>query len=341
MNKKNIFVFIIFVSLLFVASCQDNSNTHQLDARKMMAYLVDDNKLGRATGSEPMTEIQDWLIKQFKDIGVKPLPGVSSYRQDFTAKSRKKGDLPASNIIGYLDCNCETNKYFIIGAHYDHVGVNPELEGDQIFNGADDDASGVVASLIIANELAKSRKLPFNVVIAAWDAEEIGLQGSQYFVDNPLVSLKDIEGGFMFELVGSKGTKNIAWMTGFEFSSLYPLMQKHLAKEQWTLKQDPFPQQMLFTRSDNKPFAMMDLTREKVKTLQQGMPVDITGVPVHAISIWEGQNHYHQVNDHLSVIDFENLTNFSIAVANAIKSIPEGTEIEWLDNKNFNFKRPN
>lgn len=345
---KNPTKILLVFTLFFTTACQSDLKKQpnekdaevELNAKQMMAYLVDDNKLGRATGSAPMSEIQDWLVERYKEIGIKTLPSSRTYRQKFTAKTRGDGHLKAVNIIGYLDCNCDSKEYFIIGAHYDHIGVNPILKGDQIYNGADDDASGVVASLIIARELAKAKKLPFNIIVAAWDAEEIGLQGSQYFVNNPLIDLNKIAGGFMFELVGSKGTKNTAWMTGFQYSSLYPMMQEQMAKQKWQLKGDPFPQQMLFMRSDNKPFAMMDMTREKAQKLREGEKVEITGIPVHAISIWEGQKHYHQVNDDLSIIDVENLTNFSIAVANAIKAIPKGTKLEWVDNKHFNFKRP-
>ena len=310
-----------------------------LTAQQMMAYLTDDNKLGRKTGTEPMLEIQDWLVGQFTEIGLKPLAGNSSYLQKFEATDAK---LPAANIIGYLPCNCDSDRYFVIGAHYDHVGINPKLEGDQIFNGADDDASGVVTSIIIARELAKAPKLPFNIIVAAWDAEEMGLLGSKYFVENPLVPLDKVESGFMFELVGSKSEANTAWMTGFAYSNLYPLMKEQMAKQGWDLGQDPFAAQMLFMRSDNAPFAMMDMTREKGnQVFREGKKADIKGIPVHAMSIWKGQPHYHQVNDDMSVIDIENMTNFAIAIANSIKALSENTKIEWLENQHFNFSRPN
>ncbi len=333
----------IVTCFLITSACASPATSEknaELTAEQMMAYLVDDNKLGRETGSKPMKEIQDWLIQRFQEFGVKPLPNQTTYIQNFTTRYQGT-ELKAANVIGYIDCKCDNDRYFVIGAHYDHVGMNPELDGDQIFNGADDDASGVVASLIIARELAKAQKLPFNIIVAAWDAEEKGLLGSKFFVDNPLVPLEKIESGFMFELVGSKSEPNNAWMTGFKYSSLYPLMQKQLAKQGWTLGEDPFAQQMLFMRSDNAPFALMDMNREKGnKVFNQGEKADIKGIPVHAISIWKGQNHYHKVNDDLSVIDFENLTNFSLAISKAIQSIPEDTDITWLDNPHFNFKRP-
>ncbi|NVJ67137.1 MAG: M20/M25/M40 family metallo-hydrolase [Gammaproteobacteria bacterium] len=339
MTKK--LLLISALSLLTTTACAKSKSVvvkPELNAKQMMAYLTDDNKLGRKTGSAPMTEIQDWLVEQFSQIGLQPLPNSTSFLQKFEATDAK---LPAANIIGYLPCKCESDRYFVIGAHYDHVGVNPKLEGDQIFNGADDDASGVVSSLLIARQLAKAPKLPFNVIVAAWDAEEMGLLGSKHFVENPLVPLDKIESGFMFELVGSKSEANTAWMTGFAYSSLYPLMKEQMAKQGWNLGEDPFAEQFLFMRSDNAPFALMDMTREKGnQVFREGKKADIQGIPVHAISIWKGQPHYHQANDDMSVIDFENMTRFSAAIANAITAIPEGTKVKWLENNHFNFKRP-
>ncbi len=337
---KKIAITLAFASLSLTACAKVKKAKAPtpLTAKQMMAYLTDDNKLGRKTGTKPMLEIQGWLVNQFEQIGLQPLPETNSYLQTFEVTDAK---LAAANVIGYLPCNCKSDRYFVVGAHYDHVGINPELEGDQIFNGADDDASGVVASLIIARELAKAPKLPFNVIVAAWDAEEMGLLGSKYFVEHPLVPLDKIESGFMFELVGSKSEANTAWMTGFAYSSLYPLMKDQMAKQGWELGEDPFAAQMLFMRSDNAPFSMMDMSREKGnQVFREGKKADIKGIPVHAMSIWKGQPHYHQVNDDMSVIDIENMTNFSIAVANSIKAIPENTKIKWLENQHFNFKRP-
>ncbi len=341
---KKLILLIAFASIAIAACAKQKSIIKpvpvKLTAEQMMAYLTDDDKLGRETGSVPMAAIQKWLVQRFNDYGIKPLPKTKSLLQEFEVDG-KNGQLTAANIIGYIDCHCDNDRYFIIGAHYDHIGVNSKLEGDQIFNGADDDASGVVASLLIARELSKTPKLPFHIIIAAWDAEEKGLLGSKYFVENPLVNLSKIESGFMFELVGSKSDKKTAWMTGFSYSSLYPLMKKQMTKQGWQLGEDPFAQQMLFMRSDNAPFALMDMTREKAnQVFREHQKADIKGIPVHAISIWKGQPHYHQVGDDMSVIDFDNLTDFSLAIANAIKSLPQDTQIEWLENPQFNFTRP-
>ena len=327
-------------SLALAKNNQVPAQTNQQLATQWMQYLASDTLMGRKTGSPQMEEVQAWLVSTYQDIGIQKLPNAKSYLQTFLAETGD-GQLAAANVLGYLPCNCDSDKFIIIGAHYDHIGHDPSLENDQIFNGADDDASGVVTSLIIAKQLAKQKKLPVNVIIAAWDAEEIGLQGSKYYVKNPLVPLEQLETGFMFELVGTMTEPNKAWMTGSHYSSLFSLLKDELGKRNWQLGDDPFIEQGLFMRSDNAPFALMDINREKmVKVFREKQKVDITGLPVHAISVWNGQDHYHKVNDDISVINIPNMTSLAEAIADVILHFPEDISIEWQTNAQFNFSKP-
>ncbi|RDX35294.1 peptidase M28 [Kangiella sp. HD9-110m-PIT-SAG06] len=312
-------------------------------ATEWLEYLASDDRQGRLTGSSENSEVQEWLIERFKQIGLQKVPGQESYLQKFTAHNREGEPLQAANIIGYLPCNCDSERYFFVGAHYDHVGVNTKLEGDQIFNGADDDASGVVASLIFAKTLKQYEQLPFNVVVGAWDAEEMGLQGSKYFAANPWVSLTDIESGFMFELVGVplKDKLYNAWMTGNKYSTLYPTLKAKLKNQGWKLDPVLDPKLGLFFRSDNAPFALLDTDNESIKKAMQGKEkATVTGIPMHAISVWRGQDHYHKPHDDVSIIDTPNLVSLAESLAAAFKELPSSTKIEWLDNDQFDFSRP-
>lgn len=312
-------------------------------ATEWMQYLTHDDRQGRLTGSEENLEVQQWLIEKLKQLGLKPLPGQESYRQSFTATTRSGEPAQAANIVGYIPCQCDNEKYFMVGAHYDHIGTNPDLEGDKIFNGADDDASGVVASLVLAQELSKADKLPFNIIIAAWDAEEMGLQGSKYFAQNPLIDLDNLESGFMFELVGVplKDKLNNAWMTGDKYSTLYPLLKEQLTKQGWQLDPVLDPKMGLFFRSDNAPFALLNANDEAIKKAFAGEEkTQVKGIPMHAISVWRGQDHYHQVKDQIDLIHMPNLVSLAQALATSLQELPETTEVQWLDNSQFEFTRP-
>jgi len=313
-------------------------------ADQWMNYLASDDRQGRLTGSTENTEVQSWLIARFEELGLQKVPGQDSYLQKFTAHNRDGEPLQAANVIGYLPCNCESDRYFIVGAHYDHVGVDPQFEGDQIFNGADDDASGVVASLIFAKTLKQYEQLPFNVIIAAWDAEEMGLQGSKYFAQHPWLPLNKIESGFMFELVGVplEDKLNNAWMTGEKYSTLYPTLKAELEKQGWQLDPVLDPRMGLFFRSDNAPFAMLDASNEDIKkAFQNKKKAVVKGIPMHAISVWRGQPHYHQPNDDASIIHIPNLVSLAESLGKAFHALPSNTKIEWLENEQFQFSRPN
>ncbi|MBD3654089.1 M20/M25/M40 family metallo-hydrolase [Kangiella sp.] len=311
-------------------------------AQEWINFLASDELKGRKTGTPEMKQVHAWLDQRFKAIGLKPLPETDSYRQEFSF-DRKGTSIDAVNYLGFIDCQCDNDKFIMIGAHYDHVGQNPELEGDITFNGADDDASGVVASLVIAELLAKQESLPFNIIIAAWDAEEMGLLGSKHFAENPLIPLEQIETGIMFELVGTPVEEHpqSAWMTGNQYSNLFALLQDDFSKAGWSLDADPFAQMGLFMRSDNAPFALMDLTQQKAEQVfKHGQQADITGIPMHAISVWRGQDHYHQVHDEADIIDVPNLVALSEVIAAAVANLPADTKVVWKENPHFKFSRP-
>ncbi len=96
------------------------------------------------------------------------------------------------------------NEYVAIGAHYDHVGTNPNARGDdKIFNGADDDGSGTVAVLSIAESLAKAKKRPKRSVLFVWHCgEEKGLWGSEYFNKFPTIDIKKVVTQLNIDMIG-------------------------------------------------------------------------------------------------------------------------------------------
>lgn len=333
----------LFSSTAFSGADQVNQKSSIQLADQWIHYLAHDDRQGRLTGSEESQEVQQWLIERYQQIGIQTLPQRGSYLQKFTAHNRQGEPLSAANVIGYIPCQCDSQRYFVIGGHYDHIGVNNKLEGDTVYNGADDDASGIVASLIIAKKLQEFDQLPFNVIIAAWDAEEIGLQGSKYFAQHPLVPLQDIESGFMLELVGVplKDQLNSAWMTGEKYSSLYSLMKQYLQSEGWKLDPVLDPKMGLFFRSDNAPFVLLKADDKAIRGALQGKDkAKVTGIPMHAISVWRGQDHYHQTHDEAKLINVPNLVSLAEALATAFSKLPSTTHIKWLENPQFEFSRP-
>ena len=197
----------------------------------------------------------------------------------------------------------------VLGAHLDHVGMRESAPGpDKIYNGADDDASGTVAVMALAQALAGGPRPKRTLVFALFGSEEGGgaVSGSSFFVELPVVPLERIVTQLQFEMLGRPDPKVPArhlWLTGYERSNLGSELAKHGAR----LVQDPRPEQSFFTRSDNIKFARK-------------------GVVSHTVSSFNLHTDYHQAGDEVSKIDFAHMLD-------AVRSMLE--PIRWLANSTF------
>lgn len=140
--------------------------------------LSADDMEGRSADRPAMGKARDYVEKRFKESGLEPVGG--GFRQEFEIKQRGTTDvLRGVNFVGQIKGKKKADKYIVITAHYDHVGMT----NGQIYNGADDNASGTAALFAIASYFKKHRP-EHSLVFVAFDAEERGLQGSNYFVAN-------------------------------------------------------------------------------------------------------------------------------------------------------------
>ncbi|MDE6610447.1 MAG: M20/M25/M40 family metallo-hydrolase, partial [Muribaculaceae bacterium] len=171
-------------------------------AEAHIGFLAADELEGREAGYKSGRIAGNYVESQLKALGLEPWDGTS-YSQPFDAyhvERQKHGRytvhpdsiakistgvhqrLHLRNILGKITGK-NPDEYVVIGAHYDHLGVDPLLDGDKIYNGADDNASGVAAVLQIARAFIASGQQPMRTVIfALWDGEEKGLLGSEHFM---------------------------------------------------------------------------------------------------------------------------------------------------------------
>jgi hypothetical protein len=213
------------------------------------------------------------------------------------------------NVIGVLpgaDAKL-SNEAVLLSAHMDHLGVGTEQAGDRIYNGADDDASGVVAVLELARALAGAGARPKRTVyFVLFGSEEKGGYGAQYFLSRPPVALAQMVANLEFEMIGRPDPKVAAdtlWLTGYERSNL----GAELARQGARLVADPHPEQNFFQRSDNYALARR-------------------GVVAHTVSSFGLHPEYHQPGDDIAHIDFPHMTR-------AINSMV--APVHWLVNSNF------
>ena len=175
--KKSLLLLFVLFSVQIIKA---QSSTLKNRLIEHVHILASDSLQGRQAGSDGAHMAADYIIEQFKEIGLKPFVGDSTYRQKFIVGTSTR---IYSNIIGYLEGSDPILKdeYIIIGAHYDHLGLREKGSETVIYNGADDNASGTAAMIEIARRLRqKEGKLARTILFVAFDAEEIGLHGSEY-----------------------------------------------------------------------------------------------------------------------------------------------------------------
>ncbi|MBF9252793.1 M20/M25/M40 family metallo-hydrolase [Pontibacter sp. 172403-2] len=213
-----------------------------------------------------------------------------------------------TNVAGRIKGKRQ-DEIVVFSGHYDHIGIGKPVANDSIANGADDDASGTTAVIMLAAYYKKQPKPERTLVFVAFTAEEIGGYGSRYFSEQ--LDPDNIVAMFNIEMVGkpSKFGPNSAFLTGYEKSDMGQLLQKRLEGTAYSIHPDPYPEQNLFYRSDNATLARL-------------------GVPAHTISSDEIDKDafYHTVNDEFETLDMAHLTNMIKAIALASQGIVRGED---------------
>jgi len=189
-----------------------------LDAKQLLAdarTLSADEMQGREVGTEGGRRARAYVVARFKEAGLKPFG--ASYLQTFQFSSRRTaGTREGANVVGYVRGTARPDRYVVLSAHYDHVGVRD----GQIYNGADDNASGVAGLLAAAAHFV--RKPPkHSIIFVAFDAEETGMNGSRSFVARPPVDLKQIVLNVNLDMIG-RNDKGELYAAG---ANLYPQLR--------------------------------------------------------------------------------------------------------------------
>ena len=214
-----------------------------------------------------------------------------------------------ANVVGVIPGKSRKDEYVVFSGHYDHLGVGKPVEGDSIFNGANDDAAGTTAVIMLAKYFKELKNNERTIVFAAFTAEEIGGYGSQYF--SRQTDADKVMAMFNIEMIGteSKWGKNSAYITGYEKTNMGEILAKDLEGTGFTFYPDPYPTQQLFYRSDNATLARL-------------------GVPAHTISTskMDSEPNYHKLSDQVETLDMDNMAMIIKSIALSSKSIIAGKE---------------
>jgi len=226
------------------------------------------------------------------------------YNQEVTA-------MPLNNVVGILPGKGKKkDEYVIFSGHYDHLGIGrANAAGDSIYNGANDDAAGTTAVIMLAHYFARQKNNERTIVFAAFTAEESGGFGSQHF--SRQFEPDKVMAMFNIEMIGtdSKWGNNSAYITGYEKTDMGKILEKNLEGTNFKFYPDPYPEQQLFYRSDNATLARL-------------------GVPAHTISTskMDSEKNYHTQEDEIETLDLKNMTEIIKAIAFSSTSIVAGKD---------------
>lgn len=291
-----------------------NSITER-DAKASVGFLASDALQGRGAGALGGEIASEYLASYLTSLGIQPLGDTyfqpfEAYSEDFKQKKRyqvnpdsiakyKQGVhrvLNLRNVLGMIP-GINANEYVIVGAHFDHLGMDPNLVGDQIYNGADDNASGVSAVMQIAKAFVESGVQPQrNVIFAFWDGEEEGLLGSRYFVQN-CSFINQVKGYLNFDMIGRNTDETNPSHVVYFYTEANPVFGQWLKDDiqTYNLQLNPkyHPWDNPVGGSDNGSFAK-------------------AGVPI----IWyhtDGHPDYHKPSDEASKINWKKLVEITKA----------------------------
>jgi len=298
--RKVVFSFLLLFTQLFLGA---QIITEAL-IKKHITILSSDEMEGRKAGTRGIEKAARYIENEFKKIGLNKFDGLSTYRQEFNEKG-----LALFNVIGILEGKSNKDEFIVISAHYDHLGINKNGNGDVIYNGANDNASGVAAVLALAKYFSKMKVNERSIIFVAFTAEEMGLIGSNYFGEK--INPKKIVAGINIEMIGKQspfGPKT-AWITGYNKSTFGEIIKKNLEGSDYNIYPDPYLSFNLFFRSDNASLARL-------------------GIPAHTFSTspMDKDLDYHKVTDEVNTLEIYTIAETIKAIAKGTTSIINGTD---------------
>ena len=320
---------IFFLCIMSLSSYAQNTNIDSIisinSAQKLLYFLASDSLKGRLTGMPETKIAADFIASEFKSAALEPLPDYPDYLMPFSFLKQNLQTKIGYNVLAGLSGKSLPNETIIFSAHYDHLGTsstNPfvplskkeirKLE-DTIYNGANDDATGIVALILLARYFSLLKNNQRTLLFVAFSGEELGLFGSSVLADK--VAPKQITAVINIEMIGRYSNENNhPFITGDDLSNLKSILNDNLAEKKENpfgnnfFIGDPYVNQKLFLRSDNKSFAVL-------------------GIPAHSIMLTSDQDlFYHTVDDEAQTIDIKNMVTIIQAIASGTENLINGTK---------------
>ena len=306
----------------------ENYAVSATELEEWISFLSSDQMKGRNNGSPEMEEAALWLAQKFESYDVKPVYPDGQLIRPYTFRARRGDSISERNIVGIIEGTDPELKdeYIIISAHFDHVGIRRAVEGDSIYNGADDNAAGTCTLLGVAKSIKENQYFPGrSILFAAVSGEEMGLHGSRHLAANMPLAPKAAYVIINFEMTGHSeelGQGNY-YMTGCDFSNLDDVIQKFTKGKDHQLIDTISTANRLFYMSDNIAFARM----ERAENVSLGIPGGTFATTTHG-------EHIHTPRDEAEQFDFENMAGLVDHFTSMIIWLSHSQkDIDWTDSR--------
>ena len=302
-NKTQKMKKILYLLPVFIFGCKSNNavvteikqpseityKVSQQDVSKTLEFLTCDELEGRDPGSKSMEKAVAFLEDIYKKNNVKPY--FISYRDTLS-----NFDKTAYNVVGVIEGNDPKlkNEFVVIGAHYDHIGIDEKALGDKINNGANDNASGTTAVTEVIKYFAKNKTNKRSILFAFFSAEEKGLLGSKHLAKKLKEKNFNIYTMLNFEMIGVPMKRDFtAYITGYGKSNMASKFNEYAEKNLIGFLQAELTYR-LFMASDNYPFFTE------------------FNVPAQTVCTFDFENYeyYHKPQDEFKLMDTAHMASF-------------------------------
>jgi Zn-dependent M28 family amino/carboxypeptidase len=325
--------------ILFLASASIHSQSpagkYNISASELedwMSFLASDDMKGRQNGSPEMEEAALWIAKKYAEFHIESVYPDGQVIRPYVFHTRRGDTIEERNVVGILEGNDPglKDEYIIISAHFDHVGIRRAVEGDSIYNGADDNAAGTLTLLGVAKAFHENNYKPGrSILFAAVSGEEMGMQGSRYLAAHMPLPIQQAYANVNFEMTGHSEFLGPGkyYMTGCDYSNLDEVIQVFNQDKPYQLIDTIAMANRLFYASDNIAFGRLER--------DEGIS---TGIPCGTIATTTSGDYIHTPRDEAELFDFENMADLVNHFAEMVLCLSHShKDIKWTDST---FQRP-
>lgn len=294
-----------FLLPLFLYSCTTDTVTYDVVDRNQLLddlqYLSSDELEGRKTGTEGNRMAQEYIIERFNTLGLGMFGESYKHLFDHTNERTSEEFTDAVNLIAYIEGSNQPERFIVVTAHYDHLGV----QDGEIYNGADDNASGT-GGLMASASYFTDHQPQNSIIFIAFDAEEQGLGGARHFVENPVVSLEQIVLNVNMDMISNNFENELYAVGTYHNPFLKPIIEEFTGGA---------PVNVLFGFDSDEWDQDWTMSSDHGPFYQKGIPFVYFGVEDHP--------HYHAPTD-----TFENThPDFYVDAVLTIIGVIEGLDL--------------